>query len=925
MKKLAILLCVLIVALGVMTSCAPMFEKIEDDTAIGDNGGDNVNPDTPPSGEDPDSPPSGEDPETPPSGEDPDTPPSGEDPETPPESNHKYTEFNAEELALIAEYFDFELPFIATDYYELQYHSSSTEEGVYYYTVGNTIDEFNAFLDSLSDFEFYGTDVDADGDTWYFYGRGDACLDVVFYEYEGESYIELYLYYYTSTDEPTTDESPLKEGQGYLIKGTNSAGTFYFDGTLSGGRFNATANISSAALVYVERSGSGYLIYFNVSGTKTYVVMGDGSSKGSITTKASSATVFEWNSYKNTLVVMDDDNNRAFGMKPEDSYSNFSCYDVSNSYNYGEYIPYDGSTDPDDGGDTPPSGGDSIYLYNSFTSSELSELKSFAGFVIPFIPTNEYYFDSYEYEGEVGIEFFTYGNTEAEFHKFLSALSGFTSSGIDTDDYGYTWYLYDRGDFMLDATYYVDDEGVSVIAVYLFTESGSSSGGGGTASDDIMTNIGAGLPESGSGIYEIEFTDALYVKNVSDQGYYLDGCPTTGKPAVLVIPVDFSDMTASSLGYDIDILTDMLVAGSDGCEYYSLHDYYYISSYGQLDLDITVLDYWFRPKNTSSYYYKQTTDYYGDSIPIGDQMVLDEALAYLESRMDLSAFDSDKNGIIDSVILVNTLEIDDSDNFYWAYRYWNIYADSEGYYYEYDGVSANDYIWMSYQFIFESTDSYGNVTFNDKSARCPYTFIHEFGHVLGADDYYDTTGETSPLGGYDVMDAMSGDHNPFTKINYGWITKSRLIVADGSVTVTIEDFSQNGDTVIIASNWDPKLGAYQEYYVLMYYTNKGLNSGEYGYFDRDGIVVYKVNASLYVNEQDGEIYYDIYNSNTSPSDTDYGTEENLIELVKSAKGGYTFAKGDKSSTLKDSTGSSIGSFVVDSLGETNATITFTRA
>ena len=793
MKKLALLICLLLAAVIAMSSCGPMFVPIDEDTTVGENNGD--------------TPPSTDDPATPPSTDDPATPPSGEDPVTPNPGEYTYNAFTAEELSLIAEYFDFEIPFIATNEYGIEPFSDSESEGLYYYTVGNTESEFEAFLNTLTDFEFYGTDVDDQGYTWYFYDRGDACLDVTFYEYGGESYIELYLYYYTSTDEPTTDESPLKEGQGYLIKGTNYAGTFYFDGTVSGGRFNATPDISSAALVYVERSGSGYLIYFNVSGTKTYVVMGDGSSKGSITTNASSATVFEWNSDKKTLVVMDDDNNRAFGMKPEDSYSNFSCYDVSNSYNYGEYIRYDGSTDPDVGGDNPPSGGD----------------------VTP---------------------------------------------------------------------------------------------------DSLITNIGAGLPEGEGGVYEIVFTDALYVKDVTDQASYVDGCPTTGNPAVLVIPVEFSDRTASSLGYDVSVISDMLCAGSDKCDYYSLHDYYYISSYGKLDLDITVLDYWFRPSKTSSYYYNQTIDYFGEQIPGGDQMVLDEALAALEPQMDLSRFDSDNNGIIDAVILVTTLEIDNSSNadtFYWAYRYWNLYTDSDDYYFEYDGVSANDYIWMSYQFIFESTDAYGSVSFDDKNARCPYTFIHEFGHILGADDYYDTTGESDPLGGLDVMDAMCGDHNAFTKINLGWITSSRLVTTDSTVTLTLDDFSKNGDTIIIGSNWNPELGAYQEYFILMYYTNTGLNDGEYGYFDRSGVLVYKINASLYATEYDGETVYDIYNTNTSPSDPDYGTEDNLIEYVLSAKGGYTFVAGDKPGKLTDSTGNSIGyTFVIDSITDDAATITFSK-
>ena len=175
-----------------------------------------------------------------------------------------------------------------------------------------------------------------------------------------------------------------------------------------------------------------------------------------------------------------------------------------------------------------------------------------------------------------------------------------------------------------------------------------------------------------------------------------------------------------------------------------------------------------------------------------------------------------------------------------------------------------------------------------------------------------------------MMDAMTGDHNAFSKFNLGWITTSRLVVTSGSVTLTLEDFSKNGDTIIIANNWNEKLGVYQEYYVLMYYKNTGLNGGDdYGYFSRDGVVVYHVNASLYSEEFDGEMYYDIYNNNTDSSDQ-YGTEDNLIEFIKSAEDTFTYVVGDTMPSVTDDNGEVLGySFVIDALTSEYATITFT--
>ena len=421
----------------------------------------------------------------------------------------------------------------------------------------------------------------------------------------------------------------------------------------------------------------------------------------------------------------------------------------------------------------------------------------------------------------------------------------------------------------------------------------------------------------------LDFTKAKEVKDVTDQGYYLDGCPTTGSPKVLVIPVQFSDVPARAGYHDLDKLEKAFNGTGSDTDYYSVDEYFKISSYGKLDLDITVLDEWFQPENNSTYYKNlKSDDEYQDDI--GDQVIMDEALAYLDSKMDLSQFDSDGNNIIDAVVMINTLEVNQDEIFQWAYRYWNYYADDLGYYYEYDGVSANDYIWASFGFLYESYNFSSDADYSDTSVMNTYTFIHEFSHVLGADDYYDTSYTEHPLEGYDMMDAMTADHSAFTKFNYGWITKSRLVNTSSSVTLTLEDFSKNGDTIILANNWSDDLGAYQEYYIIVYYTNNGLNSGECGLFDDEGIIVYHINAELYSEVYEGETYIDIKNNNTHSSDQ-YGSEDNLVEFVKSSSGDFLYGVGDNLPSVTDDNGKTLGyTFTVISIGDNSATITFTK-
>ena len=69
-------------------------------------------------------------------------------------------------------------------------------------------------------------------------------------------------------------------------------------------------------------------------------------------------------------------------------------------------------------------------------------------------------------------------------------------------------------------------------------------------------------------------------------------------------------------------------------------------------------------------------------------------------------------------------------------------------------------------------------------------FIHEFGHILGIDDYYDTSASGEhPMEGYDIMDAMLGDHNAFSKFNQGWLTswkKRGWVKADKKPVLNVE-------------------------------------------------------------------------------------------------------------------------------------------
>ena len=134
-------------------------------------------------------------------------------------------------------------------------------------------------------------------------------------------------------------ETPEQSSVGYTISANNSVGLVYFNGGVSSGRFTGSYDAADAVVVYIEKTETDgeVLIYFFNGETKTYIVMGDKTTYCSTTTTASGATAFEWNAEKNTYVVADDANNRAFGFDRTKNFTTFSAYDVSGDYNWGQF------------------------------------------------------------------------------------------------------------------------------------------------------------------------------------------------------------------------------------------------------------------------------------------------------------------------------------------------------------------------------------------------------------------------------------------------------------------------------------------------------------------------------------------------------------------------------------------------------------
>lgn len=407
-------------------------------------------------------------------------------------------------------------------------------------------------------------------------------------------------------------------------------------------------------------------------------------------------------------------------------------------------------------------------------------------------------------------------------------------------------------------------------------------------------------------------------KTIQDFDYWQGTTPSTGNVKGLVVPVDFSDAKAKKITYDN-------VAPS----YQSVASYYYNSSYGKLNLDYDVTD-WITLSKPSTYYAsmnERNQNKYAGDVP-GASAIIEEVLKILEPVMDLSKYDNDKDGYIDSLHIIYSHKIDNANaDFWWAYQYCSFEE------YKVDGVTPYFYVFASYDFLLE-----------DSQICNARTYIHETGHLFGLEDYYDYDDSVGynkgGLGGADMMDNTAGDHNPYSKMALGWIKDPILVdlQANETTDITINNFDTNGDTIMICDEFNKSNGLFQSYFLLsLYNVDAILNKNEFENFVSNGIRLYRVHSELEdYKDSYGTYKYYKYNNTDAPLNlidtisndiSAFGLYSNRNYQDLCAKQADFYIKGDGRTALyyTDSyTSSSYYSFSVTNITDNNATIRITK-
>ena len=467
----------------------------------------------------------------------------------------------------------------------------------------------------------------------------------------------------------------------------------------------------------------------------------------------------------------------------------------------------------------------------------------------------------------------------------------------------------------------------------------------------------------------LSYTYDDYKKN---NAYVLDNCPLTGSPKLLIIPIWFSDSdtfiaTDHKETVRSDIQKTYLGTNSD-TGWRSVKTFYEEESQGAMTLTGVVTDWYNVGISYKSYANKSS----GQSATTS--LVTTASNAYFgKSGSDpRSSFDTNNDGYLDGVMLIyaapdfQSLGNDGYQNL-WAYCYWVQQAANVG------NPIPNVFFWASYDFMYSSSKSYtqtGKTSYgHGDTSHCnldSHTFIHEMGHVLGLDDYYDYSDNGfEAAGGFSMQDYNVGGHDPYSVMAYGWADP---YIPTKSMSITINPFQSSHDIILLANHTINSV--FDEYMLLELYTPAGLNQfdSQYQYGggypqgpNAAGIRLWHIDARLvsYVtydwstNPNDGEVThamtntYDNNNGNghLSPLGEEY-YDYNILQLIRNNtsesyrtssvlgssdlfKQGNSYSQPTYSSQFVDgntmNNGSALGwSFSVTSLSSSSATIQVTK-
>lgn len=285
----------------------------------------------------------------------------------------------------------------------------------------------------------------------------------------------------------------------------------------------------------------------------------------------------------------------------------------------------------------------------------------------------------------------------------------------------------------------------------------------------------------------------------NSMGYY--SLNPIGEQNILVIPVQLSGATSWSKTM-LERLKIAFFGTSEETNYFeSVKSFYERASYNKFSLKGEIA-----PVFQSSYTINQIKR--GSESTIEDELI-EEFYRSADSDL-LKRHDLDNDGRVDATMFIYSNNYD--GNNFWAWV-WYLNADNTST----SKPTIGTYMWASYNFM---NDGLTSSEINTKVDA--HTYIHEFGHVLGLDDYYcyDDNG-WDPVGESEMQSYNIGDQSIYSKLQLGWANPQVVKPTTTVTDITLKTSALYNDGILINDNWNNS--PMDEYILIEYYTPKGNN------------------------------------------------------------------------------------------------------
>lgn len=316
-----------------------------------------------------------------------------------------------------------------------------------------------------------------------------------------------------------------------------------------------------------------------------------------------------------------------------------------------------------------------------------------------------------------------------------------------------------------------------------------------------------------------------------------------GQAKLLVVPVQFKNSSNAWGNAKRDWIRKCFFGDptSDSLPWESVSSYYTKSSYGKMNIVGEIA-----PTFTSSLTYAQI-----DTKQSPDVYIVEEFQSSSVYRELRKQYDGNGDGYIDAVAFVYAEMFRQNDTERW-WAHVNTHYDAKNV----DNPVVNQYMWTSFYFSKLTSNVYGA-----KYDYDTHTYIHETGHLLGLDDYYNYSNDNyyDPSGGQEMHSQNIGDENIYSKMCLGWIEPYYVKATEttSSLTLTLNSsahYSQ-GNAIILNDNWNGT--PMDEYIIIEYYSPTDLNKkdSESKYarnaqmFQTSGFRIYHVDSRLVAYEK----------------------------------------------------------------------------